>query len=183
MRKIPTVFRRDPDNMARVLNEWHPDCLWVRDGEGIPTRKYDGTCVMLDDDGTWWARREVKPGKLSPPRWRFVAEDKATGKCVGWEPVEQSSFAKAFAQTERAGFQPGTYELVGPKVNGNPEGFETHALVRHADAEPLDPHVRDYESIRDYCLRLHAEGIEGIVWHHPDGQMAKIKGRDFEASR
>jgi hypothetical protein len=24
-----------------------------------------------------------------------------------------------------------------------------------------------------------ADGIEGIVWHHDDGRMAKIKARDF----
>ena len=27
---------------------------------------------------------------------------------------------------------------------------------------------------------LWMSGIEGIVWHHPDGRMAKLKGRDIE---
>ena len=31
-------------------------------GEGQPTRKYDGTCVMFDG-AEWSARREVKTGK------------------------------------------------------------------------------------------------------------------------
>jgi hypothetical protein len=43
----------------------------VLDGEGVATRKYDGTCVMFDGDG-WWARREVKPGKTAPAG--FVAD-------------------------------------------------------------------------------------------------------------
>jgi hypothetical protein len=46
MNKIPTVFRRDPDDRKRVLPEANPDCQWVLDGEGTPTRKYDGTCVL-----------------------------------------------------------------------------------------------------------------------------------------
>jgi hypothetical protein len=28
-------------------------------------------------------------------------------------------------------------------------------------------------------LFLGSAGIEGIVWHHPDGKMVKIKTRDF----
>lgn len=180
MKKIPTLFRRDPNDMRHVTSEIHPDCQWVLDGEGVATRKYDGTCVMLDEDGNWWARREVKPGKISPPHWRFVSHDDTTGKSMGWEPVEQSSFGKAFADCETAGFQPGTYELCGPKVNGNPEGFESHTLVRHADVEevwfPLEP---DADLIAHTVRRLGAEGIEGVVWHHPDGRMAKLKARDL----
>lgn len=29
------------------------------------------------------------------------------------------------------------------------------------------------------ALWLADEGVEGVVWHHPDGRMAKLKGRDF----
>ena len=47
MHKIPTLFRRDPDDRKRVLPEANPACQWVLDGEGTPTRKYDGTCVLL----------------------------------------------------------------------------------------------------------------------------------------
>ena len=35
---------------------------------------------------------------------------------------------------------------------------------------------RDFAGLRQY-LRLGA--IEGIVWHHPDGRMVKIKAKDF----
>jgi hypothetical protein len=31
-------------------------------------------------------------------------------------------------------------------------------------------------------LLLYTSGIEGIVFHHPDGRMAKVKGRDFTAT-
>lgn len=58
MQKIPTMFVRDPDNMRYVIDEVTPGCEWVLAGEGTPTRKYDGTCVMFDG-AEWWARREV----------------------------------------------------------------------------------------------------------------------------
>jgi hypothetical protein len=34
MNKIPTVFRRDPDDRKRILPEADPACQWVLDGEG-----------------------------------------------------------------------------------------------------------------------------------------------------
>jgi hypothetical protein len=182
VKKIPTLFRRDPEDMRRVLPEVTAGCEWVLDGEGVPTRKYDGTCVMLDDDGMWWARREVKPGKAAPGGFVLLGTDPETGKTVGWEPADQSSFAKwlrevlsdpgAFA----ADITPGTYELCGPKVNGNPEGFDHHVLVYHLGAERLLDVPRDFDGLREW---LTSSDFEGIVWHHPDGRMAKLKGRDF----
>jgi hypothetical protein len=69
----------------------------------------------------------------------------------------------------------GTYELLGPKINGNPEGYDSHTLIRHDYAQPVDA-PRDYESLRKWLLD---HQYEGIVWHHPDGRMAKLKRRDF----
>jgi len=179
MRKIPTLFKRDPDDMSRVLDDVTPGCEWVLAGEGVATRKYDGTCTMLDEAGAWWARREVKPGKLEPAGWVEVDHDPVTGKRTGWEPIAQSSFAKAFAECETAGFQPGTYELVGPRINGNPDGFDDHTLVRHAEADRLWFALQpDAEMVVHAVRELGDQGIEGVVWHHPDGRMAKLKARD-----
>lgn len=187
MQKIPTLFRRDPDDLKRVLGEVTPGCEWVLAGEGVATRKFDGTCVQLDADGRWWARREVRAGKAAPAGFEAVMTDPATGKTVGWEPVEQSGFAKWHAQALAGGgaYEPGTYELCGPKVNGNPESYGEHVLVRHSSAPTvveLDYPI-DFETARASVEALREQGIEGIVWHHPDGRMAKLKGRDFPRPR
>ncbi|GAA4549590.1 RNA ligase 1 family protein [Amycolatopsis samaneae] len=182
MRKIPTLFRRDPEDLRRVTRDVHPDCRWVLDGQGVPTRKYDGTCVRLDESGVWWARREVKAGRSAPAGFEAVQTDPATGKTVGWEPVEQSAFAKFFEQA-RAEFPeaaPGTYELCGPKINGDPEQLGAHRLVRHAAAERFDDVPRDFDGLMAWLL-AHPE-FEGVVWHHPDGRMAKLKHRDARFS-
>lgn len=179
MRKIPTLFVRDPADMRIVTREVHPDCGWVLAGEGVPTRKYDGTCVLLDENGEWWARREVKPGRPAPAGYVAVATDPNTGKTVGWEPIRQSAFARFWEEAGTGQFKAGTYELCGPKVNGNPEGFERHTLVRHDDADVFDGVPLDFDGLRDW-LRGHP--YEGIVWHHPDGRMAKLKRRDFPAA-
>jgi hypothetical protein len=185
MNKIPTVFLRDPLNMRNVLAEVNPGCEWVLSGEGIATRKYDGTCVMYDGTA-WYARREVRPGKQPPPNFVPVEADTITGKTVGWEPIEQSGFAKWFADAlSRAvpiEIEPGTYELCGPKVQGNPERLYNHMLIPHAHADVvIEPTIgpRTFESIREQVLEYGSHGREGFVYHHPDGRMAKIKARDF----
>lgn len=192
MQKIPTLFKRDPNDMRRLLEEVHPDCQWVLDGEGVPTRQYDGTCVALDLDGLWQARHEVKAGKPDPDGFQLVERDETTGKRVGWEPVANSGFYRWFAEAFEGdpryegiggGFRPGTYELIGPKINGNPEKLPEHRLVRHADASVLpDVTPRSFETLKPYVLQLGDAGMEGVVWHHPDGRMAKLKARDFPAT-
>lgn len=183
MNKIPTLFVRDPEDRRHLLHKVTPGCEWVMAGEGQATRKYDGTCVAFDGDD-WWARREVKPGKQPPPNWHPIGDpDPNTGKQVGWEPIEQSGFHKfwleAVAWHDR--WDPGTYELCGPKVNGNPEGYVGHTLIRHDTAEraPSMDHPVDTEYVRLGVHNLSRLGWEGIVWHHPDGRMCKIKARDF----
>ena len=182
MNKIPTLFVRDPDDRAHVLPEVNPGCEWVRVGEGTATRKYDGTCISYDGS-RWWARREVKPGKTAPGGFVQVGSDETTGKTMGWEPIEQSSYLKYLVEAHSnypdREYPPGTYELCGPKVQGNPEGFSRHILIRHADAERLVV-PRDFEHLAAWMAET---DFEGVVWHHPDGRMAKLKQRDFKASR
>jgi hypothetical protein len=187
MRKIPTLFRRDPDNPRHVLPDITPGCEWVLDGEGIATRKYDGTCMLIRRDGlavNVFARREVKPGKEPPPNFREVDHDPVTDKRVGWEPLDQTGWGKLVNEAlgdPGADWMPGTYELCGPKVNGNPEGYPDHRLIRHADAQryPLSDQALTFPVLRGIVCDLGARGWEGLVWHHPDGRMAKLKARDF----
>ncbi len=179
MKKIPTLFVRDETDRKYVTEQVDPVCQWVLDGAGVATRKYDGTCVAFSGAG-WWARREVKAGKTPPPGWVLVESDPATGKAVGWEPIANSPFAKFHAEaldgTPDDFWITGTYELIGPKVQGNPEQVARHQLVRHAEADLFVLADRSFTALREWLL---AHDYEGIVFHHPDGRMAKIKRRDF----
>jgi len=182
MRKIPTLFERD-DSRRYVTEIVTPGCEWVLDGEGIATRKYDGTCVMFDG-GRWWVRREVKPGKAAPEGFDPISTDPITGKTMGWEPSEASGFSRlleeAIMDEPPAGWLPGTYELCGPKINRNPEGFASHVLVRHDHAEVMDA-PRSFVGLRA-MLTATDWRREGVVWHHPDGRMVKLKARDFPST-
>jgi hypothetical protein len=184
MKKIPTVYIRDDADRSKVTDEVNPSCQWVLDGEGVPTRKYDGTCVMLDDHGRWWARREVKPGKTPPPNYQGEQHDEVTGKTVGWEPIEQSPFvrfhAEALANHWTDTPTPGTYELIGPKIQGNPEREPRHRLQSHSEAQ-IPPGITLSQDPKELVRNVADLGWEGAVWHHEDGRMAKLKARDLGA--
>jgi hypothetical protein len=190
VKKIPTVFVRDWEGTlgppARfVLNEPHPDCAWVFAGEGVATQKLDGTACLVRD-GVLYKRLELKGDKPAPDGFELVEHDEETGKRVGWVPVgdgpedrwHREAFGRSLWGPCGVGCN-GTYELVGPKVQGNPEGFAEHTLVSHDLADRL-PAPREYEALREW---LATQPIEGIVWHHPDGRMAKIKKKDFGLAR
>lgn len=177
MRKIPTVFVRDPEtNLRHVKNEVNDDCDWVLRGEGYATRKFDGTCCLIRD-GKLYKRHEVKPGKVVPSDFETIETDANTGKTVGWVPVGDGPEDRWHREAFLIDTPDGTYELVGPKIQGNPENYAMHALVAHG-RELLPGSPRDFDGLRGYLL---AHGYEGIVWHTVDGRMAKLKRRDFAA--
>lgn len=186
MNDIPTIYLRDWTESPRyVTREPNPSCVWVFAGEGTATRQYDGVCVRFDGR-RWWARREVKD--TDPPNFLLIEEDAEPGRRVGWEPVMQTGVARWFREALDGSpvgiWTPGTYELCGPQINGNPERFAEHLLISHDDADVIKPFALTWDGIRDTVQVLaESEGFEGIIWHHPDGRMAKIKARDYDLAK
>ena len=164
MKKIPTIFIRNPDKMSEILKEAHSDCEWVFNGEGVATRKYDGTCCLIKN-GKLFRRREVKKGRLTPVDFILVGEDSNTGKKVGWIPVNKDNKSdKWHIEAFNDDLSDGTYELLGPKIQGNPEGLETHELLKHSHAEAYNEVPRTYEDFKQPLLF----GFRYIVrqWHN-----------------
>lgn len=176
MNKIPTIFVRDMTRQpALVKPEWHSDCQWVRDGEGVPTVKYDGTCCLIRD-GKMYKRRELRSGDSAPADFESLGTDENTGKTVGWLPVVDGTDDRWHREArDIKKWDDGTYELIGPKIQGNKNHASRHTLIRHG-IDPIRDDPRTFEAIRNY---LSMAEIEGLVWHHSDGRMAKIKRRDF----
>lgn len=178
MKKIPSLFVRDFEGDHLVRDEVTPGAEWVQNGEGIATRKWDGTCCLVRD-GKLYKRYDAKPGRTSPADFEPAQDrDPITGHMTGWVPVKEGPEDKWHRETYAADgpLTDGTYELCGPKIGANPEGFEKHCFIRHGVHEIDAP--RDYEGLAEYLLN-HPDAIEGVVWHHSDGRMVKIKRRDF----
>lgn len=185
MKKIISLFQRNYQGDRLVRDEIVPGAEWVVAGEGVATRKYDGTCCLWRD-GRLWKRHELKVGKTAPSGFEPAQEpDSKTGDVPGWVPIgegpEDARHREALAHhLTYAPLTDGTYELCGPKVQGNPERKPVHMLIEHAKAEILEDAPRTFVALREYLRSL---DIEGIVWHHPDGRMVKIKGKDFGLRR
>lgn len=179
MKKIISLFQRNYDGDRLVRDEVVPGAEWVALGEGAATRKFDGTCCMVRS-GRLFKRYDAKKGKTPPAGFEAAQEpDATTGHWPGWLPVgdgpDDRWHREAFSGCSN--LSDGTYELCGPKIQGNPEGFASHTLVLHGSELVEIP--RDFEGIRRILI---AGKIEGVVWHHPDGRLVKIKRKDFTRS-
>jgi hypothetical protein len=179
MKKIPTVFVRDFETKPFTITpEVTPGCEWVLAGEGRATRKWDGTCVRVLD-GKLYARYDAKHGK-TPPEGFEPAQPEAdpeTGHWPGWLLItDQPQYKWHRDATMPSGA--GTYELVGPKINGNPEKTDEHLFLEHGGL--AFPYFQTVEPSLDGLKAFLTEHpMEGLVFHHPDGRMAKIKRKDF----
>ena len=181
MKKIISLFERDYDGNRQVINKVVAGAEWVINGEGVATRKWDGTACMVRD-GVLYKRYDCKPGKKPPEGWEACIEnpDPITKHWPGWIPVgdgpEDVYHREAFLGIEIDG----TYELCGPKVQGNPEGFDIHILIPHGEDHVDAP--RSFDELKEWFSGP-GNDIEGVVWHHPDGRMVKIKLKDFGLKR
>lgn len=182
MKKIPTMFERDwMGDKSKVIDKLSAACEWVQAGEGIATRKIDGTSCLVRD-GKLYKRREVKRGSPVPSDFESCTEDAITSKTIGWVPVTDNSedqwHREAFKN--QIDLENGTYELLGPKIQGNIEKYPKHVLISHKNTDTYPDIPRTFDALREW---LKDKDIEGIVFHHPDGRMAKIKKRDFGLKR
>jgi hypothetical protein len=190
MQKITSLFQRNYDGDRLVRNEIVPGAEWVVNGEGVATRKFDGTCCLVRD-GKLYKRYDAKGGKTPPVGFEPAqsAPDPVTGHWPGWVLAYDGDPWHIEAWTNKRwehgmrchGPVNGTYELCGPKINGNPEAFECHILVFHGHPKfRLEGVPTEFHALRTWLAPM---PIEGIVWHHPDGRMAKIKKKDFGLKR
>lgn len=187
MKKIPTLFKRifEDNKLKGITPEITDGCEWVLNGEGLATRKWDGTCVLINK-GIVYKRYDAKNGKTPPDGFvpAQLEPDPITGHWPGWLNINEYPdkwILEAVKYTTSGGLldlKNGTYEAVGPKINGNKDNFPTHMLVKHGDDvyEDLSSVPLTFGIIESF---LKDRIIEGIVFHHPDGRMAKIKRSDF----
>jgi hypothetical protein len=204
MKKTPSLFKRDYEGDRTCFDEVTEESAWVLDGEGVGTRKWDGTCVRWLNGRPWrrYDRKLTKAAnkqkrtrtgrvvepltvedfKPAPDGWVPAqdAPDLNTGHWPGWLPIgdePESRWHKASFEAVPAStlVEGQTYEACGPHFQGNPEGFERDIIVPHGEVL-AEPDDRSFEGHRSF---FEGHAIEGIVYHHEDGRRAKVRRRDF----
>lgn len=204
MKKIPSLFVRDYENIGAsfipgaieikkgrflATEQVTPGCEWVINGEGVATRKWDGTAVLFMD-GMWFKRYDAKHGKTPPPGF-FEAQpepDPITGHWPGWILVNPSNPADKYIHeaittyTETwTDYKSGdTFEAIGPMINGNKDNYPYHYLKLHGEEKLLGgfKFTHTFYGLKEFFEKINTN-IEGIVFHHEDGRMCKVKRSDF----
>lgn len=189
MKKLSTLYKKDPNDLGRVINVINPENAWVFT-DGIPTRKFDGTACMILN-GVLYKRYDCRIDKETGEYKKPIPEgaiscqepDKISGHHPHWimcnsnNPNDRWYFV-GFEKLENK--EDGTYELCGEKVQGNPEKINRHELIKHG-SEVLPLKDFRFHSIKMY---LESVDIEGIVFHHKsDDRMCKIRKADFGIRR
>lgn len=200
MRKIISLFKRDYGERKRpVYNEVVSGGEWVLKGEGIATIKYDGTCCLVHD-GILYKRYDrkmtkknykqlkndpsfkprIEHYKSAPLDWKAAEThpNHHTGHWPGWLPVKnipEDRWHREAWENYMKKPHDGTWELVGPRIQANPYDLSEHKFWRHGIKFTKIP-PRNFEGLKEYFFQ---NILEGIVWHHPDGRMVKIKRSDF----
>ena len=111
--------------------------------------------------------------------------DEVTGHHPHWVKCDRNLkadryFFEAYDSMQPWKLKDGTYELVGIKVNGNPEKIHGHTLIKHGSISFTNGEkVYILKSAENLKMFLSKKDIEGIVFHHPDGRMCKIRKKDF----
>lgn len=185
VKKIISLFKRDYEGTRLVYDEIVEGAEWVVAGEGVATIKLDGTSCMVRD-GQLYKRydRKMKKGKYrdAPHGWEAAQDpDPISGHWPGWLIVgdgPEDQYHREAWNSGAAHLGDGTYELCGPKVQGNPEQLERHSLIPHGSDMVDAP--RTFDALREW---FKGRDIEGLVWHHKDGRMVKIKKKDFGLNR
>jgi hypothetical protein len=185
VKKISCLFERDfkGPRDAKIRRDVTAGCEWVLAGEGIATEKFDGTACMLLA-GVLYKRYDAKRGK-QPPSGAIPCQDPdpVTGHWPHWVAIsadkpEDRWHREGLAWLQRQGVEgrDGTYELVGPSISANPHKLSEMQLWRHG-SKVLPNVPRDFDGLREYLASFNGEGI---VFHHPDGRMVKIRRTDFD---
>jgi|TARA_R110000744_G_scaffold76958_1_gene152198 hypothetical protein len=200
MKKIKTLYKLDPSTHI-ITNEVIESSIWVLEGLGIATEKFDGTSCLIKN-GKIYRRFDRKTkrklGKIitkdltiedfkDAPEG-FIECDRSSmqkGHIMGWVECKLGDpqdrwHNEAFENTASI-LDDGTYELVGEKINGNFHNLKGHALWKHG-SKIIDNVPTAFEDIKEFLRTF--EG-EGIVWHKKDNDnaMVKIRRADFKFNK
>lgn len=192
MKKIKRIFKADPENRSLVTKEINEGMEWVFNGNSYPRWKRNGLpCAIIK--GVFYKRLQVDSlSGLVPDNAIKVDEDKFTNKIIYWVPIlntpENKYFLEAlerFKQDHKfwldnlGGLADGTYELCGPKIQGNKENLSKHILLPH-NSVPVHWDVEvTYDNLKEYFMKY--PRVEGFVFYHKmdSSLMGKIRRKDF----
>lgn len=185
MHKIPTIFDRDWEGNRGVVDKLKTTNFDFE--QAIPTEKVDGTNVRVTIRSGKAVRLEKRcnPNKrqklegIEEPWYIDADQNDPQDKWI-WDALN-NSILEDLPDGEWSA------EAIGKNIQGNPLKLEGNRLLFFTlgQAPVLENVPTTFDELKAWLpkqrSKLNPEAyIEGIVWHHPDGSMVKIKAKDFK---
>jgi hypothetical protein len=187
MKKIKTIFERDWDGNRTVIDKYvegfdlsilsGAKATEKLDGTNVRATIRKGTCVRLE--------KRRNPDKIQ--KYKGIEEPWYTEASEG-DPQDKWIF-DALKNTDVSTICDGEWsgEAVGVNIQGNPLNLDNNRIVFFSlgQAPTFESVPTDYEGLKAWLPAQKSKygndcGIEGIVWHCENGEMFKIKNKDFK---
>lgn len=186
MKKIKTIFERDWNGNRKVINQPIEGLNLETLNFATATEKLDGTNVRITVRNNNVVRVEKRrnPDKIQKAKgitepWYVDADEYGPEDKWIFDGIKNTDFA-TITDGEWSG------ELLGPNIQGNPLNLETNRIVFFSlgQAPKFEDVPITYDGLKEWLPKQKSKygvdcGIEGIVWHRDDGEMFKIKLKDF----
>ncbi len=186
MRKILTIFDRNWETNRKVNEKLIVDFDFKN---AVATEKLDGMNIRLTIRQHTVVRVEKRrnPSKIQKQKgitepWYVDAIESAPEDKWIYDAVKNTNFSDV-SDGEWSG------EALGKNIQGNPLNLEHNQVFlfsypKWRERIVLKNVPTTFDALRDYLknqksLIGNKAPIEGIVWHHINGDMVKIKCKDF----
>lgn len=183
MQKIPTIFERNWEGDKTVIDKLVVDFDFSNaiatekiDGMNIRATLRMGTCVRLEKRRNPDKMQKAK-GIVDP--WYIDADEYGPGDKWLFDALK-NTVTKDLPDGEWSG------EAVGKDIQGNPLKLEKNKIIFFSLGQcPVFENVpTTWRELKEWLPAKKSKigndcGIEGIVWHGKNGQMCKIKTKDF----
>jgi hypothetical protein len=187
MRKIKTIFDRNWETNRKVNAQLVVDFDFEN---ATATEKLDGMNIRLTIRNHTVVRVEKRrnPSKVQKQQgisepWYVDTDEFGTADKWIFDAVNNTDFSQVPDGEWSA-------EALGKNIQGNPLNLSNNqvfifSLPKWREKIALANVPTTFEALKAWLPQQKSKlgnntGIEGIVWHHPSGEMVKIKVKDFD---
>ena len=182
MKKIPTIFERNWEGDKTVIDKYVQEFDFIT---AIATEKLDGMNVRLTVRNHILVRLEKRRNPDKIQKHKGIIDPWYTD-CIDGNP-EDKYLWEAARNNDLLNVPDGEWsgEALGESIQGDPLnlGARIVCLFSLGQAPIIENVPTIWQELKEWLPKQQSKfgigSIEGVVWHWPNGDMAKIKTKDF----